>query len=222
MDRRIDDGETTSARPDQRSNATPTGDVAERWLRRASGDWDGERHDAAGCVTAAQAYLHPPSIAFRATVPAAGRPAGAGRGGAMGPFGWPLDPLRAAMLTGAPGLDGVVVPASPPSAFLGLTCCHAYYARPNRDHRPCAHAHVDLLVCRERGAGSPEVYSVRVVNVDLPRCRHAEAFAESDALWPSYAAAAAAGVAVARERWGNAIAVVHLTPAPVIPDDRRP
>ena len=222
MDCRNDDGETASRQANPTGALTPTGDAVERWLRHAPGELGGERDDdVPAYVAAVEAYLYPPAVPFGAAGSAVECRLRAGGGEAMDPSARSLDPLPAALLAGELGPGGAATTARP-SAFLALTCCHEYYARPNRYHRACGHAHVDVLVRREPGEASREIYSVRVVNVDLPRSRHAEAFAESATLWPDHAAAVAAGVALARERWGAAVAVVHLTPRPADPRGLRP
>ncbi len=97
--------------------------------------------------------------------------------------------------------------------FSALTACPGGHTRRDAT-RPCRHAHVELLIAAEggMGAGGPR-YAVRVVNVDLPRWRHRDAYIAPAPTWPDRGEAAAEGMRLARERWGE-VAVVHSTPSP--------
>lgn len=79
--------------------------------------------------------------------------------------------------------------------------------------RACRHAHVELLIEADGCTGPDRPrYAVRVVNVDLPRWRHRDAFIAPAPTWPDRGVAAAEGLRLARERWGE-VAVVHSTPS---------
>ena len=97
--------------------------------------------------------------------------------------------------------------------FSALTACPGGFTRRDAT-RPCHHTHVELLIAAEgdTGSGWPR-YAVRVVNVDLPRRRHRDAFIEPAPTWAERGEAVAEGLRLARERWGE-VAVVHSTPSP--------
>lgn len=102
----------------------------------------------------------------------------------------------------------------PVTHFAALTACPDGRTRETDTTRPCRHAHVELLIEVDAGTGecAPR-YGVRVVNVDLPRSRHRDAFIAPAPTWPDRGQAAAAGLRLAGERWGE-VAVIHRTPFP--------
>ena len=164
--------------------STPTADAAERWLRQI-----------APLLDAGERYLSPDSIE---------RP---------GPGDGPPRPDADAALAEHARVRASSPPERRAARFSSLTACPASHARRGAI-RPCRHAHVELLIAAEGGAGPGEPrYAVRVVNVDLPRWRHRDAFIAPAAIWPDRGEAAAAGLRLARERWGE-VAVVHGTPFP--------
>ncbi len=169
-----------------RPGATPTADAAELWLGQVR-----------PLLDAIAQYLRPATVA---------PPRRAGeRAGCRA--GQPDDGVAAA----APTLQ---CPATPRAPFAALSACPAYFSRARRDGSRCDHAHVEILVRAGVGPGrGGRGYGVRVVNVDLPRARHRDAFIAPEATWPDRPLALAAGLRLARERWGE-IVVVHRTSLP--------
>lgn len=163
--------------------STPTADAAECWLRQI-----------ASLLDAVARYLSPDPVE---------RP---------GPrAGSPRPDVDAALAEHA-RVRASLPPERRAARFSSLTACPASHARGGAI-RSCRHAHVELLIAAERGTGPGEPrYAVRVVNVDLPRWRHRDAFIAPAPTWPDHGEAAAAGLRLARERWGE-VAVVHSTPS---------
>lgn len=165
--------------------STPTADAAERWLRQIAPLLDAVAH-----------YLSPDPV---------WRP---------GPGGPLLGPdADATALAEHARVRASLPPDRRAARFSSLTACPASHARGGAI-RPCRHAHVELLIAEDGGTGpgGPR-YAVRVVNVDLPRLRHRDACIAPAPTWPDRGAAAAEGMRLARERWGE-VAVVHGTPVP--------
>jgi hypothetical protein len=179
---------------------TPTADAAERWLRTPPSPladhvewWLREVVPLLGAVAD---YLAPGA-------PARSEPAQAAAPDAEA---LALTEGRTAVAPRRPGVAGV---------SLNLAGCRDWYARPNRAGRRCPHTHIEILVREECAqAGGEAGYSLRVINVDLPRWCHAEAFIAPDGRWEDRDGAIAAAYGLACERWGAAIVAVHVTPAP--------
>lgn len=168
-----------------RPSNSPTADAAERWLRQI-----------APLLDAVERYLSPNSVE---------RP---------GPGDGPPHPdADAAALAEHARVRASLPPDRRAARFSSLTACPASRARGGAI-RSCRHTHVELLIEVERGSGpgGPR-YAVRIVNVDLPRWRHRDALIAPAPTWPDRGEAAAAGLRLARERWGD-VAVVHGTPVP--------
>ena len=169
-------------------NGTPTADAAERWLRQI-----------APLLDAVARYLSP-------------APVGRARPGGEPP-GRNADADDAALAEYA-RVRASLRPDRRAVRFSSLTACPASHARGGGATRPCRHAHVELLIAAEGGTGpGGSRYAVRVVNVDLPRWRHRDACIAPAPTWPDRGEAAAEGLRLARERWGE-VAVVHSTPFP--------
>lgn len=168
----------------------PTADAAECWLREVN-----------PLLDAVARYLSPDAIG--STRPCDGPPRRA-----MG-----ADDDDAALAEYARA-HAALRSDRPVARFAALTACHVGRADGSGATRLCGHAHVELLIAEEAGAGpgGPR-YAVRVVNVDLPRWRHRDAFIAPAPTWPDRGEAAAEGLRLARERWGE-VAVVHSTPCP--------
>ncbi len=165
--------------------STPTADAAERWLRQI-----------APLLDAVARYLSPDS---------AERP-----GPGDGP---PRPDADAAALVEHARVRASLPPDRRAARFSSLTACPASHARVGAI-RSCRHAHVELLIAAVGGTGPGEPrYAVRVVNVDLPRWRHRDAFIAPAPTWPDRGEAATEGLRLARERWGEVV-VVHGTPVP--------
>lgn len=190
---------------------TPTADAAERWLRRrgeataeGAGWWP---EQVSRLLDDIALYLSPDAAVRRrrAAAEAAGRPD---------------EPDEDAATLAALGAErNRAGPAPRTARFDALTACRARFGSPSAAGRACAHTHVELLVGEWPGPDrSASRYGVRVVNVDAPRSRHRDAFIAPETMWPDRALAVAAGLRLARERWGD-VAVVFLTPPRRRPDD---
>lgn len=178
---------------------TPTADAAERWLRTPPSpladhvEW--WLREVVPLLKAVADYLSPGA-------PAQPEPA---QIAAFDADALALTEERTAVAPQRPAGAGVP---------LNLAGCRDWYARPNREGRRCPHTHIEILVREECApAGGEAGYSLRVINVDLPRWHHAEAFIAPDGRWGDRDGAIAAAYGLARERWGAAIVAVHVTPA---------